>query len=295
MTVRIINGSTKYKGVPYFARTSQDVIENIDEKEGQRLIDMGVAERISDLPKSGLPIFTESSERIRAKITELEGKLAEAQDEREKLLDTDLQDVAGVVKKVDVVDSHISSLKALISRQQAKLRQAERAEELEAEKAVVKKLALATKEHRKEAEKILNGLSDAVTSILENLAALPSLRVSVNKSFAEAGARFIDNPFLACITLPSWEDEEWRLKIMQETVKKSLSYMDAAETQTPDAVQQMYNTKRYKSEHELQEELRREQERRARVPDVSKTRTYNDRPRNEDLLSFEYTGMNVGK
>jgi hypothetical protein len=276
MTIRMIKGTTEYNGVPYYAGTSQDVIEDIDEKEGQRLIDLGYAERIPDPPPKPSLLFTESSEKVQAKINELEAKLHEAQDEKEALLSSDLQDVAGILKKVDVADTRVNSLQALISRQRIKLEQAEKAEKLAAEKAAVKKLAQATKEHCKEAKKILNGISDALTNIIENLDAHSKLSVTVKRAFYEAGGRSYDCPMLAFIRLPGdWT--EWHFREMRETVERCLSFMDAAETQTPEKLQKTLNAKHYKSMDELVAERQRNQERMARervsMPEIH---SYND-------------------
>jgi len=251
MTIRIIKGSIEYNGIPYLSQTSQDVIEDIDDAEAQRLIKLGCAERIDDLPKS--PLFTESSEKIRAKIAELYIKLAEAESEQEALLNDDLQDVAGITKKIDAVNGRVNSLKALIQRWQAKLEKAEKAEALEAEKATVKKLAAVTKQHRNDAEKILNGISDALLALEQHLSARQALCDAINKDFYEAGGGRERSPLLSALVLPKAVED---LEGIQEIVKKNLESLESAADRTPEKLRCILNAKRYKTMDQLTAELR---------------------------------------
>ena len=183
MTIKMIKGSTVYNRVPYYAGTSQAVIENVDETEGQYLINSGFVVKVPDPPKPPLQIFTESPEKIRNKIAELETKLAESQKEKAALLDDDLQDVAGITKKIDLANGRVSSLLMLIERQQAKLKKAEENEEREKEKAAVKKLERATAQYKTEAEKLINDILSAVANLETKHEALLDLRKRVRDSF----------------------------------------------------------------------------------------------------------------
>jgi len=253
MTVRIIKGTVTHNGVPYWPHTSQNVIEDIDDDEARRLINLGVAERIDDLPKPPLQVFTESSEKIRAKLAELGIKLAEAESEWEALLDDGLEDVAGITKKIDAVNSRVNSLKALIQRQQAKLEKAEGAEAQEAEKATVEKLAEITKQQRKDAEKILNGISEALEAIQRHLSARQGLCGAIRKAFIEAGGGLERSPLLSVLALPETVEH---LEGIQKAVKADLESLRLAADRTPEKLRHILNAKHYKTEDQLSAELR---------------------------------------
>jgi len=254
MTIRIIKGTINDDEVVFMANTSQDVIEDLNDDEAQRLINLGYAEKIDDLPKPPLEIFTESSEKIKSKITELEEKLDIALSERNALLDSDLQDVAGVTRKIEVVNSRVSSLQALAERQRAKLARAEKHEAVEAEKIAVKKMTETAKGHRKEAERILNDLSAAIGIIEQRVTELWDLRDAVNNSFVAAGGRHLESPLLASLTVPHEWTKEY-LKEMQKTARDLLGELNARASQTPEKLRKNLNAKHFKSESELTKEL----------------------------------------
>jgi DNA repair exonuclease SbcCD ATPase subunit len=253
MTIRIIKGTTEYEGVPYYARTSQDVIEGIADKEGRRLIDLGYAEIIPDPPKQPLGIFPESPEKIRNKISELEAKLAEAEKEQETLLNDDLQDVAGITKKLDTASSRVSSLRALIQRQQAKLKRAETNKEIEREKAAVKNLEEATKEHKAEAKKVLNGILSALAALEASVEALYELSRCIGSNYAAAGGDKWHCPMNNALEFPKiWKDDFDKIK---SYVKLDLSRLDLMAERMPQGLQGAFNAKRHKTAEQLNAEL----------------------------------------
>jgi hypothetical protein len=254
----------EHEGVPYFAGTSQDTIEGIDDAEGQRLIDMGIAEKAPDPPKTPLQIFPGSPDKIRGKIAELEAKLAEAEAEHEGLISSDdLQDVSGITKKIDSVNGRISSLRSLIERQQAKLKKAEEAAEVENEKAAVKNLEKATKEHRMEAEKILNGILDAVAALEAKVGELNGLKKRVRDNFYSFAPGMFPSrncPLLNGLDFPAiWKTE---IESIKASMSRDLSLLDAVAAQTPVALKSFYNSRRFKTAEQLEGERRlREKER----------------------------------
>jgi len=239
MTIKLVRGSTEHEGVPYFAGTSQCVIEGIDDAEGQ----MGHAERVPDPPKPPLQIFQDSPEKIRGKIAELEAKLAEAEAEHEGLISSDdLQDVSGITKKIDSVNGRISSLRSLIERQQVKL---ERAEEAAVEKA--------TKEHRMEAEKILNGILDAVAALEAKVGELNGLKKRVRDNFYSFAPRMFPSrncPLLNGMEFPAiWKAE---IDSIRAYMNGDLALLDAVAAQTPVELKSFYNSRRYKTAEQLE-------------------------------------------
>jgi len=262
MTIKMVRGTTEYEGVPYWSETSQSVIEGIDEKEGQRFIDLGFAERVPDPPPPPLQIFPDNPEKIRGKIAELEKKLSEAQAEHEALLDDDLQDVAGVVRKIENASGRVSSLRALIQKQQAKLKKAEESEEIKKEAAAVKLLEEETKKHAKEAEKILNGILSDIATLEAKAAELNELRGRVRGSYHAADAY----PSRTCPLLGvlgfnvEWEND---IKTIKAGISHDLSLLDVMAKKTPIELQKTFKAKRFKTAEQLTAELReRENERR---------------------------------
>jgi hypothetical protein len=271
MTIKIIKGATEYNGIPYWSGTSQDTITDIDEKDGQRLIDLGFAERVSDPPKPPLQIFPDSPDKIRGKIAELEAKLAEAEAEHEGLISSDdLQDVSGITKKIDSVNGRISSLRSLIERQQAKLKKAEEAAEIENEKAAVKNLKKATKEHRTEAEKILNGILDAVAALEAKVGELNGLKKRVRDNFYSFAPRMF--PSRSCPLLNGMEfPEMWKAEIdsIRAYMNGDLALLDAVAAQTPVELKSFYNSRRFKTAEQLEGERRLREKERLAEPTVT--------------------------
>jgi hypothetical protein len=268
MTIRIIKGSTTHGRVPYIAGTSQDVIEGIDDEDGQRLIDLGYAEKIPDPPKP-LQIFAESPEKIRNKIAELEKKLSEARAEHEALLDDDLQDVAGVIRKIENASSRVSSLQLLIEKQRAKLKRAEENEQREKEKAAVKALEKATKEHKAEAEKILNGILSNIAALEENVEALYGLQKRVRDNFYASGAPFPSAtcPLSNSLAFPQiWKSE---IDSIKAHVDSDLSKLELMAERTPKELQDAFNAKRFKTESQLSAELKEREKKRLAEPTVT--------------------------
>jgi type I site-specific restriction endonuclease len=255
MTIRIIKGTTEFEGVPCYAGSSQDVIEGIDDKDGQRLIDLGYAEKILDPPKPPLQIFPESSEKIRNKIAELRAKLAEAEKEQAALIDDDLQDVAGITKRIGTANGMVSSLQALIQRQQAKLQRAETNEEMEAEKAAVKNLEKESQGFKAEAQKILDGILAAIGALETSVAALIDLRGRIAKSYYAAGG----NPQKTCpmvnaLALPGvWNKEG--VETIKSYVSRDVSTLDAEAARMLKELQYGFNAKRHKTAEQLSAEL----------------------------------------
>ena len=255
MTIRIVKGTTEYEGVPYWSKTSQDVIEGIDDKGGQRLIDLGFAEKIPDPPRPPLQIFPDSPEKIRNKISELETKLAEAQREHEALLDDSCEDVAGITKRLDAANGRVFSLQALIKRQQAKLIRAETEEQLAKEKIAVKNLEKAAKEHRMEAEKILNGIIADIVALEVKAAALNELRGRVRESYSASGTY----PSRTCPLLgvvgfnAEWEND---IKTIKAGISRDLSLLGEAAERTPVELKNYFNSKRFLTVEQLSAEIR---------------------------------------
>ena len=271
MTIRIIKGTTEYKKVPYFAGTSQDVIEGIDDAEGQRLVDLGYAEKIPDRPKPPLQIFADSPEKIRGKIAELEAKLAEARKEQTALLEDDLQDISGITRKIDGVNSRVSSLRMLIERQQAKLKKAEENEEREKEKDAVKTLEKATKEHKAEAEKIFTDILSAIAVIETKYEALDDLHKRVRDSFyADAPGMYLktDCPLFRALHFPAmWKDGTDSIKACMTS---NLAALERQAAQVPEELRGFYNSKRMKTASQLSDELRERENERRKQPDEIK-------------------------
>ena len=270
MTIRIIRGTTEHRKVPYFAGTSQDTIEGIDDAEGQRLIDLGYAERAPDPAKPPLQIFSDNPEKIRGKIAELEKKLSEAQAEHEVLLDDDLQDVAGVVRKIENASGRVSSLRALIQKQQAKLKKAEDNEKREKEKIAVKNLEKATVSHKAEAEKILGNILSSIAALEENVGTLYGLQKRVRDNFYASGAPYpaATCPMLNSLEFPQiWKNE---IDIIKSYVNHDLSKLDLMAEGTPKELQDAFNAKRYKTASQLSDELRERENERRKQPEETK-------------------------
>jgi hypothetical protein len=239
MTIRIINTEIVYKGVHYRAGTSQSIIENYDDEDARRLIKLGHAEECDAPTKPPMSIFTESQEKIRNKIAEYEAKLAESEKELEALLDGGFQeDVAGITKKIAVLNNTVFSLKALIQRLQVKLEQAEKTEQLEAEKAVVKQLTKTVEQQRKEAEKILSGISGAVASLKQNLNDLFELRDKARQSFGEAGGGIERCPLNSALAIPC---EVKDIEHMEKVIKNNLDALGSAAARTPETLANKLN------------------------------------------------------
>jgi len=267
MTIRIINGTTEFEGVPYYAGTDQCEITGIDDGDGQKLVDLGYAIRIPDPPKPPIALFQESPEKIRGKISELEAKLAEAEKEQEALLDDNLEDVAGVMRKAETANSKAATLKQLIERQNAKLERAEKNAALEREKNAVKNLEKTAGECRKEAEKILNGILADVAALEAKAAALDGLRGRVRTSYqANMDGIWKTCPMLEALGLPPEFGRE--LDGVKSRVNRDLSLLETLTARTPEELRNYFNSRRHKTREqllaEIQEREREEYRRRER-------------------------------
>jgi len=266
MTVKITGGSTQYNGVTYIGKTSQDVIENVDVEFGERLIKMGVPVKVNDPPKP-LQIFHDSPEKLRAKIAELESKLAEVEKEQAELLDDDLQDVAGIAKKIDLVNSRYHSLKLLLERQKIKLQKAEAAAQIENEKSAVKNLEKTISEKKPELKKILDGLLSDVAALETKSAALREHIEYVDRSYRANLDKAWNNCPLNRIALPA--ELKNQLDSLKNFVARDKELLELLCSQTTQELSNFFNSKKFKSPEELdreirererQEQLRRERE-----------------------------------
>lgn len=262
MYLRVIRGIINVGGVPYVANTSQALL-SVDDTEGARLIESGCAEQIDSLPERHVPVASEPSDVIRARIHTLETNATEFEFKKALLLAQDIKavkDADVVLEQISAIDGKISSLRVLIETLRKKLAEAEAAERLKAEGDQIKIMEKTAKDTGVHIRNALQGIVDSISALDSHLGAITKLSHAVEAAWVSAGGEPGLSPLLSVMSITLPDDQKGALTAVRTYIKgaaeASLPRIDSAVIQAPRSLKAQLQLKHFKNEEELLSEAR---------------------------------------